>query len=97
MKWLQRAALWLCSGALLGSLLVLFLYPYYLSYNSPSVWNESACKWSECVEMSTLLLTRAQLLGASIGAVLAILAGEGWLWSLRRKLKQKQKAEASSS
>jgi len=88
MKWLQRAALWLLLGALLGSLLVLFLYPYYMAYKPPSFWVEGACRWSECAQMVSRRLMKVQLLGAGIGALLATLAGEFWLWR-RRKARQR--------
>jgi len=87
MKWLQRAALWLLLGALLGSFFVLFLYPSYLSYKPPPLLSEGMGKCSECVEMTSLLLMKAQLLGATIGALATACAGELLLWQRRRKNK----------
>ncbi|MCL2178480.1 MAG: hypothetical protein FWC28_06080 [Proteobacteria bacterium] len=97
MKWLQRAALWLLLGALLGSFLVLCLYPYlYMPYKLPSLWNEGACRWSECVQMASSRLRSAQLWGAAIGALVVALAGEIWLWR-RRKARQQQVDTPSSA
>jgi len=96
MKWLPRTALWLLLGALLGSFFVLLLYPSYLSYRPPSVLKEGTCKYSECVEMTSLLLMKAQLLGAAMGALAVTLTGESWLWIRRRKANQKQEMESSS-
>jgi len=93
MKWLQRTALWLLLGALLGSFVVLLLYPYVLSYKPPPVLAADMCKCSECVEMTGLLLMKAQLLGAGIGALVTALAGEGWLWQRRRKADSKKEME----
>jgi len=93
MRALQRIALWLLLGALLGFVLVLFCYPFYVGYASTSLWGEAGCTWAECAAATSKHLRKVQLVGGGLGALLVALAGELVLWRRKAKKKQKLKTE----